>query len=142
MPENYDHYISKNIKAFYKRRLAAPIIYLIVLILAWHFFSLSAVFSPDILPDDTSLETAFRGGKQYISTTLFDLNLPDIPSPSSVTPTVIIITLCVTRNVSSYCYRQIPVRRVCLPSKKSPSKERFQREMKISTPCFPICPPI
>ena len=50
MPENYDHYISKNIKAFYKRRLAAPIIYLIVLILAWHFFSLSAVFSPDILP--------------------------------------------------------------------------------------------
>ena len=51
MPENYDHYISKNIKAFYKRRLAAPIIYLIVLILAWHFFSLSAVFSPDILPD-------------------------------------------------------------------------------------------
>lgn len=36
-------------------------------------FSLSAVFSPDILPDDTSLETAFRGGKQYISTTLFDL---------------------------------------------------------------------
>lgn len=73
MPENYDHYISKNIKAFYKRRLAAPIIYLIVLILAWHFFSLSAVFSPDILPDDTSLETAFQGGKQYISTTLFDL---------------------------------------------------------------------
>ena len=73
MPENYDHYISKNIKAFYKRRLAAPIIYLIVLILAWHFFSLSAVFSPDILPDDTSLETAFRCGKQYISTTLFDL---------------------------------------------------------------------
>ncbi len=73
MPENYDHYISKNIKAFYKRRLAAPIIYLIVLILAWHFFSLSAVFSPDILPDDTSLETASRGGKQYISTTLSDL---------------------------------------------------------------------
>ena len=65
---------AKNIKAFYKRRLAAPIIYLIVpWLLAWHFFSLSAVFSPDILPDDTSLETAFRGGKQYISTTLSDL---------------------------------------------------------------------
>ncbi len=73
MPENYDHYISKNIKAFYKRRLAAPIIYLIVLILAWHFFSLSAVFSPDALPEDTSLETAFRGGEQYVSTTLSDL---------------------------------------------------------------------
>lgn len=73
MPENYDHYISKNIKAFYKRRLAAPIIYLIVLILAWHFFSLSAVFSPDILPEDVSLETAFRSGEQYVSTTLSDL---------------------------------------------------------------------
>ena len=73
MPENYDHYISKNIKAFYKRRLAAPIIYLIVLILAWHFFSLSAVFSPDVLPEDTSLETAFRNDEQYVSTTLSDL---------------------------------------------------------------------
>ena len=73
MPENYDHYISKNIKAFYKRRLAAPIIYLIVLILAWHFFSLSSVFSPDILPADTSLETAFRNGEQYVSSTLSDL---------------------------------------------------------------------
>ena len=143
MPENYDHYISKNIKAFYKRRLAAPIIYLIVLILAWHFFSLSAVFSPDILPDDTSLETAFRGGKQYISTTLSDLKFTGLyPVHLRSHQRFIIITLCVTRNVSSYCYRQIPVRRVCLPSKKSPSKERFQREMKISTPCFPICPPI
>lgn len=46
MPENYDHYISKNIKAFYKRRLAAPIIYLIVLILAWHFFfAVRCIFS-------------------------------------------------------------------------------------------------
>ena len=73
MPKNYDHYISKNIKAFYKRRLAAPIIYLIVLILTWNFFSLSAVFSPDVLPEDTSLETAFRNGEQYVSTTLCDL---------------------------------------------------------------------
>ena len=142
MPENYDHYISKNIKAFYKRRLAAPIIYLIVLILAWHFFSLSAVFSPDILPDDTSLETAFRGGKQYISTTLSDLKFTGYTQSIFGHTNGYYITLCVTRNVSSYCYRQIPVRRVCLPSKKSPSKERFQREMKISTPCFPICPPI
>lgn len=73
MPENYDHYISKNIKAFYKRRLAAPILYLIVLLLAWHFFSLSSVFSPDILSEDTSLETAFRNDEQYVSTTLSDL---------------------------------------------------------------------
>ena len=64
MPENYDHFISKNIKAFYKRRLAAPIIYLIVLILAWHFFSLSAAFAPDVLPEDTALETAFRNDEQ------------------------------------------------------------------------------
>ena len=142
MPENYDHYISKNIKAFYKRRLAAPIIYLIVLILAWHFFSLSAVFSPDILPDDTSLETAFRGGKQYISTTLSDLKFTGYTQS----------TFGHTNGYYYYTMRDEEciivllspntVRRVCLPSKKSPSKERFQREMKISTPCFPICPPI
>mgnify|MGYP000612306251 CR=1 FL=1 len=29
MPENYDHYITKNIKALYKRRLFSPIVYLI-----------------------------------------------------------------------------------------------------------------
>ena len=61
MPENYDHYISKNIKAFYKRRLAAPIIYLIVLMLAWHFFSLSAVFSPDISGLSVFISLDFTG---------------------------------------------------------------------------------
>ena len=142
MPENYDHYISKNIKAFYKRRLAAPIIYLIVLMLAWHFFSLSAVFSPDILPDDTSLETAFRGGKQYISTTLSDLKFTGY-------------TQSIFGHTNGYYYYTMRDEECIivllspntseeglLPSKKSPSKERFQREMKISTPCFPICPPI
>ena len=37
------------------------------------FFAVPLYFLRYILPDDTSLETAFRGGKQYISTTLSDL---------------------------------------------------------------------
>lgn len=29
MPDQFEHYITKNIKAFYKRRLLTPILYLI-----------------------------------------------------------------------------------------------------------------
>ena len=32
MPDQFEHYITKNIKAFYKRRLLTPILYLIFLL--------------------------------------------------------------------------------------------------------------
>ena len=31
MPDNYEHYITRNMKAFYKKRLFSPIIYLLLL---------------------------------------------------------------------------------------------------------------
>ena len=46
MPENYDHYITKNIKALYKRRLFSPIVYLIIVIVLWHVFSLTDLLFP------------------------------------------------------------------------------------------------
>lgn len=73
MPENYEHYITKNIKAFYQRRLLAPILYLLLLFLLWQMFSLSVLIVPDSLSSDCSLETAYRDKIEYVSTTLTDL---------------------------------------------------------------------
>ena len=73
MPENYEHYITKNIKAYYKRRLAAPILYLLLLFAVWHIFSLSVLIFPDHLDDSASLESAYREDVEYVSTTLWDL---------------------------------------------------------------------
>lgn len=73
MPENYDHYISKNIKAFYKRRLFAPIAYLFLLLVLWYALSLSVLLSPAHLSQKESLETAYRSHTEYVSTTLKDL---------------------------------------------------------------------
>ena len=55
MPENYDHYITKNIKALYKRRLFSPIVYLIIVIVLWHVFSLTDLLFPVQLTDDVTL---------------------------------------------------------------------------------------
>lgn len=42
MPDQFEHYITKNIKSFYKRRLLTPILYLIFLLVLWFVLSLSA----------------------------------------------------------------------------------------------------
>ena len=73
MIENYDHYISRNIKALYKRRLFSPIIYLIILGIIWHVFSLTDLLFPVSLSDDVSLETFYKEDATNVSTTLHDL---------------------------------------------------------------------
>lgn len=73
MPENYEHYITKNIKEFYKRRLTAPILYLALLIILWVFFSLWAPLFPDALSASDTLESAYREDIEYVHTTLSDL---------------------------------------------------------------------
>lgn len=73
MPEQYEHYITNNIKAYYKRRLFAPIIYLILLFIIWHLFSLSDLLSPKELSGPTTLEEAYRDDASYVRTTLYNL---------------------------------------------------------------------
>lgn len=74
MPENYEHYITKNITAFYKRRLFTPIIYLLLLLVFWFLFSLYAPLFPETLTTSDTLESAYRGGIEYVSADLSDLN--------------------------------------------------------------------
>ena len=73
MPENYEHFITNNIKEFYKRRLAAPIMYLIFLLAVWFLFSLWAPLFPDSLSATDTLESAYREDTTYVSTSLKDL---------------------------------------------------------------------
>lgn len=59
MPDQFEHYITQNIKAFYKRRLLTPILYLIFLLVLWFVLSLSAPLFPDTLdaPDTSRAPT-------------------------------------------------------------------------------------
>ena len=50
MPDNYEHYISKNIQAFYRRRLFSPMIYLVLLAVLWIVFPLGAMHSFPTIP--------------------------------------------------------------------------------------------
>lgn len=73
MPDNYEHYITDNIKAFYRRRLLTPALYLFFLILLWNLLSLSAPLFPDSLSPADTLESAFRKDTEYVRATLSDL---------------------------------------------------------------------
>jgi hypothetical protein len=109
MPENYDHYITKNIKALYKRRLFSPIVYLIIVIVLWHVFSLTDLLFPVQLTDDVPLESAYRNDAANMHTTLTDLKFTgEITFPGLP---VIIITRFGMMNVSSYCFLLPPVKR-------------------------------
>lgn len=74
MPENYEHYITKNIKACYKRKLLGPILYLVLLLFVWYLFSLSALLSPSRLNDNLTLEEAYKDDMEYVEITLQNLN--------------------------------------------------------------------
>jgi hypothetical protein len=73
MPEQYDHYISKNIISFYKRRLVTPILYLVILTIVWLIFPLSELLFPAVPDASDSLETIYRDDIEYVSLTLTDL---------------------------------------------------------------------
>ena len=73
MIENFDHYITKNIRAFYKRRLIAPFSYLLLLAVLWFLFPLSDIFSPEEFPQNRTLEESFESGEYYVTASLSDL---------------------------------------------------------------------
>ncbi len=70
MIDNYEHYITKNIKAFYKRRLFSPIVYIILLTVLWFAFSLGDILSPIHITILVSFEAAYKDLDRYVKTTL------------------------------------------------------------------------
>lgn len=73
MPDQSEHYIANNIKAFYRRRLFAPALYLMLLIAAWLLFSLWKPLSPVTLADADTLSAALDAGAEYVRVPLRDL---------------------------------------------------------------------
>ena len=66
MPDNYEHYISKNIQAFYRRRLFSPMIYLVLLAVLWIVFPLGAMLRPAQLSDNTKIADAYKNHHRYV----------------------------------------------------------------------------
>lgn len=66
MPDNYDHYITRNIRAFYRRRLFSPAIYLIILAILWMVFPLRAMLSPRMLSSGEQLAKSYHASDTYV----------------------------------------------------------------------------
>lgn len=73
MIENYEHHITKSIRSLYKKRLSAPIIYLIFLIFIWFYFGVFSVLFPSRISNSDSLEILYKKHESYIHTTLENL---------------------------------------------------------------------
>lgn len=73
MIDNYEHYISKNIRAFYRRRLFSPMIYLLLLAVLWVIFPLGDMLHPQTLQQAETLASSYKTKSRYVRTTLYDL---------------------------------------------------------------------
>lgn len=74
MIDNYEHYITRNIVAFYKRRLLAPICYILLLVILFFVFPLGDMFSPTKMAKEDALIDAYANDKEYITVTFGNLN--------------------------------------------------------------------
>ena len=73
MTPNFEHYITRNIRAFYKRRLFSPIIYLLILLILWFLFPLGEILSPLTLKNASQIEGVYEADKEYVLVTFEDL---------------------------------------------------------------------
>lgn len=73
MIDNYEHYITRNIRAFYKRRLLPPICYLLLLFVLYLVFPLGNILAPLQMTEAKALTDAYHNGNEYITITFDDL---------------------------------------------------------------------
>ena len=73
MTENYEHYITRNIRAFYKKRLFSPIIYLFILLILWLTFPLGDMLTPSRFTENDTLQSAYQEDKEYVKVTFENL---------------------------------------------------------------------
>lgn len=71
--EKYKHYISKNIKSYYLRRLLSPMLYLAVLFLLCIFFPIVNMTFPKTIKEGTSLSSLYNDKTYFVDVTLHDL---------------------------------------------------------------------
>lgn len=73
MTENFQHYISRNIRAFYRKRLPAPIIYLVMLLLLWLLCPMSEMMTPRNLTEYEILGESYHASDSYVRGNFTDL---------------------------------------------------------------------
>ena len=73
MTPNFEHYITRNIRAFYKRRLFSPILYLLILLILWIVFPLGEMLSPLTLKNAGQIEGVYEANKEYVTVTFENL---------------------------------------------------------------------
>ena len=73
MTQNFEHYITRNIRAYYKKRLTAPICFLMILVALWFLFPLQDILTPYSFTEADTLESAYEYGKEYVTVELTDL---------------------------------------------------------------------
>ena len=71
--EQFQNYISKNIKIFYKKKLLSPILYILFLVFVWEHASLLSLVLPQELSSNTALDEYASAHSPYVSVTLSDL---------------------------------------------------------------------
>jgi len=73
MIDNYEHYITRNIRAFYKRRLFSPICYLLLLLILWFIYPLGEMLAPTEFTSTDTLQGAYDADVRYVDVTFTDL---------------------------------------------------------------------
>ncbi|MGN0427151.1 MAG: DUF6709 family protein [Agathobacter sp.] len=73
MTENYEHYITRNIRAFYRRRLFSPLVYLAILVLLWFIFPLGNILFPVTITENSSFRSVYQSDLRYAKATFTDL---------------------------------------------------------------------
>ena len=80
MIDQFDHYITKNIRSFYERKLVFPITVLFILLALSLFFPVTSLVSPKVIPENVEegdtqyqFENLYKGKDKYIVITLENL---------------------------------------------------------------------
>lgn len=73
MTNHFEHYITRNIRTFYKRRLVSPIIYLLILIILWFAFPIGEIFSPIPLKNASQIQGVYEAKKEYVTVSFENL---------------------------------------------------------------------
>ena len=73
MKENFEHYISKNIKAYYRRRIFSPVFYLAFLLILSIFFPMRNMVFPKNISEGSSLSKLYEKKDYFVDVTLHDL---------------------------------------------------------------------
>ncbi|MCR5468785.1 MAG: hypothetical protein K6F37_07480 [Lachnospiraceae bacterium] len=73
MSSNFDNYISGNIKTLYRRRLYAPVIFLLILVVLWIRYPIANMVFPTEIGSSDKISDHYRENDLFIKTSIEDL---------------------------------------------------------------------